>query len=95
MDRLHYQKTAYVPPHQVFSQFVQQVNILCLSVLVRWETSVCMGNLMLGTVQKSGSCVFNVYSTHVYMCDTYLKQLWQTAIQWLQLYETKKVYSGH
>jgi len=26
--------------------------------------------------------------------DTYLKQLWQTAIQWLQ-YEMKRVCSGH
>jgi len=24
--------------HQVFSQFMQQVNILCLSLLVEWET---------------------------------------------------------
>jgi len=31
---------------------MQQVNILCLSLLVMWETYVCMGNLMLGTLQR-------------------------------------------
>ena len=74
MDGLHYQKTAYVPPHQVFSQFVQQVNIyVCQSLSdgrlqYAWATSCLEQCKRVGVV-----CSMWVY---VYMCDTYLKQLY-------------------